>query len=155
MNKFMKDNKTYQQISSLNPLFSVLIFLAVVIGIFFAAQFIYKILLWASPVLLLLTFLFDYRIPINFVKLLIAFTRQNLIAGIFFIVLSVIFFPVISLFLLFKAMFNKKVKKFTDQVTHENESFVPYEEVEDEPLITVPRKDTEKRYNYDKLFEDA
>lgn len=155
MNKFMKDNKTYQQISSLNPLFSVLIFLAVVIGIFFAAQFIYKILLWASPVLLLLTFIFDYRVPINFVKLLIAFTRQNLIAGIFFIVLSVIFFPVISLFLLFKAMFNKKVKKFTDQVTQENESFVPYEEVEDEPLITVPRKDTEKRYNYDKLFEDA
>lgn len=151
----MKDNKTYQQISSLNPLFSVLIFLAVVIGIFFAAQFIYKILLWASPVLLLLTFIFDYRVPINFVKLLIAFTRQNLIAGIFFIVLSVIFFPVISLFLLFKAMFNKKVKKFTDQVTQENESFVPYEEVEDEPLITVPRKDTEKRYNYDKLFEDA
>ena len=155
MNKFMKDNKTYQQISSLNPLFSVLIFLAVVIGIFFAAQFIYKILLWASPVLLLLTFIFDYRVPINFVKLLIAFTRQNLIAGIFFIVLSVIFFPVISLFLLFKAMFNKKVKKFTDQVKQENETYVPYEEVEDEPLITVPRKDTEKRYNYDKLFEDA
>lgn len=151
----MKDNKTYQQISSLNPLFSVLIFLAVVIGIFFAAQFIYKILLWASPVLLLLTFILDYRVPINFVKLLIAFTRQNLIAGIFFIVLSVIFFPVISLFLLFKAMFNKKVKKFTDQVKQENETYVPYEEVEDEPLITVPRKDTEKRYNYDKLFEDA
>ena len=151
----MKDNKTYQQISSLNPLFSVLIFLAVVIGIFFAAQFIYKILLWASPVLLLLTFILDYRVPINFVKLLIAFTRQNLIAGIFFIVLSVIFFPVISLFLLFKAMFNMKVKKFTDQVKQENETYVPYEEVEDEPLITVPRKDTEKRYNYDKLFEDA
>ncbi len=152
---FMKNNKTYQQISSFNPLFSVLIFLAVIVGLFYAAQFIYMVLLWASPVIVLLTFIIDYKVPINFVKLLIAFTRQNLIAGIIFIALSVVFFPVISLFLLGKAFFNKKVKKFNDQIKEENENFVPYEEVEDEPLITLPRKDAEKRYNYDKLFEDA
>jgi len=151
----MENNKTYQQFSSFNPLLSVLIFLAVLVGLFYAAQFIYLMLLWASPVVLLLTFIIDFKVPINFVKLLIAFTRQNLIAGIIFIALSVVFFPVVALFLLGKALFNKKLRKINNQMQEENENFVPYEEVEDEPLITVPRKDSERRYNYDKLFEDA
>ncbi|HMG15304.1 MAG TPA: hypothetical protein VK590_07665 [Saprospiraceae bacterium] len=151
----MKNNKTYQQFSSFNPLFSVLIFLAVIVGLFYAAQFIYIALLWAAPVILLLTFILDYKVPINFVKLLIAFTRQNLVAGVIFIALSVVFFPVICLFLLGKAFFNKKVKKYNNMEREESENFIPYEEVENEPLITVPRKDAERRYNYDKLFEDA
>jgi hypothetical protein len=151
----MKNSNTYQQIRSFNPLFSVLIFVGVLVGLFFAAQFIYTMLLWASPVVLLITCILDYKVPVNFVKLLIAFTRKNTVAGIVFIALSIVFFPIICLFLLGKALFNKKVEKIQQRTTEENNTFVPYEEVEDEPIIIVPRKNNEVRYNYDKLFKDA
>lgn len=151
----MRNSTTYRQISSFNPLFSVLIFLGVVVGLFFAAQFIYIMLLWASPVVLLITLILDYKVVFNFIKLLVAFTRKNLVAGIVFIALSVLFFPVICLFLLGKALFNKKVDKINKRNDEEKNTFVPYEEVEDEPIIVIPRKDNERRYNYDKLFEDA
>ena len=151
----MRNSNTYRQISSFNPLFSVLIFVGVLVGLFFAAQFIYTMLLWASPVVLLITCILDYKVVINFVKLLAAFTRKNTSAGIVFILLSIVFFPIVSLFLLSKALFNKKVDKINKKETQDNNTFVPYEEVEDEPLIIVPRKDNERRYNYDKLFKDA
>ena len=151
----MRNSNTYRQISSFNPLFSILIFVGVMVGLFFAAQFIYTMLLWASPVVLLITCILDYKVVVNFIKLLIAFTRKNTVAGIVFILLSVVFFPVVCLFLLSKALFNKKVDKIKKNYKESNNTFVPYEEVEDEPIIIVPRKDTEVRYNYDKLFKDA
>ena len=144
----MKTFQTRQSSSNLNPLFSILILLALLIGFFFVAQYIYKFLLVISPVVILVTLILDYKVFASFGKLLMAFVKQN------FIVLSAFLFPVISLFLLGKALLKRKINKFEEKIRQEENTFTTYEEVE-EPIINVAKKDQDKKYNYDKLFEDA
>jgi hypothetical protein len=150
----MKTFQTRQSSSNLNPLFSILILLALLIGFFFVAQYIYKFLLVISPVVILVTLILDYKVFASFGKLLMAFVKQNIIVGVSFIVLSAFLFPVISLFLLGKALLKRKINKFEEKIRQEENTFTTYEEVE-EPIINVAKKDQDKKYNYDKLFEDA
>lgn len=146
--------KFQQSTNKLNPLISVVVLLAIMIGFFFAAQYIYKLLLYISPVVILITLILDYRVFASFGKLLMAFTKQNLIAGICFIALSVFLFPLIALFLLGKALLKRRISKFEQSIKEQENTFTPFEEVE-EPVINVAKKDAEKKYNYGKLFEDA
>ena len=146
--------KFQQSTNKLNPLISVVVLLAIMIGFFFAAQYIYKLLLYISPVVILITLILDYRVFASFGKLLMAFTKQNLIAGICFIALSVFLFPLIALFLLGKALLKRRISKFEQSIYEQENTFFSFEEVE-EPVINVAKKDAEKKYNYGKLFEDA
>ncbi|MBL7832239.1 MAG: hypothetical protein JNK41_14525 [Saprospiraceae bacterium] len=107
-----------------------------------------------SPVVILVTLILDYKVFASFGKLLMAFVKQNIIVGVSFIVLSAFLFPVISLFLLGKALLKRKINKFEEKIRQEENTFTTYEEVE-EPIINVAKKDQDKKYNYDKLFEDA
>jgi hypothetical protein len=151
----MKIFQSRQSNSDLNPLFSVLILFALMIGFFYLAQYIYKFLFYISPLVILVTLLIDYRVFISYGKLLAAFTKQNLVVGVSFIVLSALMFPVICLFLLGKAILKRKIINFEQKIKKEEETFTSYEEVEDEPVINVAKKDNDRKFNYDKLFEDA
>lgn len=150
----MKTFQYRQSNSNLNPLFSVLILFLLLIGFFYLAQYIYRFLLIISPVVILITLIIDFSVFVSFGKLLMAFVKQNVIAGVCFIVLSAFLFPVVSLFLLGKALLKRKINKFEQKIKKEENTFTPYEEVE-EPIINVARKDNDRKINYDKLFEDA
>ncbi len=150
----MKTFQYRQSNSNLNPLFSILVLLLLLVGFFYLAQYIYKFLLIISPVVILITLIIDYKVFVSFARLLMAFVKQNVIAGVSFIILSAFLFPVISLFLLGKALLKRKINKFEEKIKQEENTFTPYEEVE-EPIINVAKKDNDRKYNYDKLFEDA
>jgi len=137
----------------MNSLFSVLILIAVFTGLFFAFKFIFEILWKISPVIILVTLLFDYQVILKYFRLMAAFLRKNLIAGVLFIALSVFFLPVVSIFLMAKAILNRKMNKMQAKAKAENQNFTQYEEIDEEPIINESRKDHNGRYDYSKLFE--
>ncbi len=149
----MNTRSSVRDVNPMNSLFSVLILIAVFTGLFFAFKFIFEILWKISPVIILVTLLFDYQVILKYFRLMAAFLRKNLIAGVLFIGLSVFFLPVVSIFLMAKAILNRKMNKMQAKAKAENQNFTQYEEIDEEPIINESRKDHNGRYDYSKLFE--
>jgi hypothetical protein len=150
----MNTRSSVRDVNPLNSLFSVLILIAVFTGLFFAFKFIFEILWKISPVIILVTLLFDYQVILKYFRLMGAFLRKNLIAGILFISLSVLFLPVVAIFLMAKAILNRKMKKMQADSIAENQYYTHYEEIDDEPIINQSRKEQNDKYDYSRLFEN-
>jgi hypothetical protein len=139
-----------------NPIINVLIFAAVLVGLFMLARGIFILLAWAAPVLVLLTVIINYRVPLNFIKSLIKLVKVRPLVGIVAILLTVVAFPVVALFLLGKALFVRRV----DQLRREQEQqiegeYIDYEEIREDRFELPeyeeekPERDTDE---YDALF---
>ncbi len=98
--------------------------------------------------------MFDYQVILKYFRLMGAFLRKNLIAGILFISLSVLFLPVVAIFLMAKAILNRKMKKMQADSIAENQYYTHYEEIDDEPIINQSRKEQNDKYDYSRLFEN-
>ena len=71
-------------------------------------------------------------------------TRRNPLIGVLGIVLSILGFPVVSAFLLARALLNKKIKETQQKEKIRREGqFIDFEELDSEPL--VPSQFAEKQ----------
>lgn len=138
----------------MSPWVSVLVLLALLTAFFFVAQYIYKFLFYISPLVIIATLILDYKVFVNYGRLIMAFMKQNVVVGISMIVLSAFLFPVIAVFLLGKAILKRKISKMEAKIYEEQNTFSNYEEVDD-PVINGTKNENGKRYDYGKLFEDA
>ena len=150
----MKSFQYRQNSTSLSPWVSVLILLALLTAFFFVAQYVYKFLFIISPIVIIATMILDYRVFVNYGRLLMAFLKQNVVVGASMIVLSAFLFPVIAAFLLGKAIIKRKIGKMQEQIYRDENTFTNYEEVDD-PVINVSKNENAKKYDYNKLFEDV
>lgn len=151
----MKSFQYRQNSTSLSPWVSVLVLLALLTAFFFVAQYIYKFLFYISPLVIIATLILDYKVFVNYGRLVMAFMKQNVVVGISMIVLSAFLFPVISVFLLGKAILKRKINKMEAKIREEENTFTNYEEVDNNTVINVSKNENARKYNYDKLFEDA
>jgi hypothetical protein len=111
-----------------------IIFLVVAfVALFFIARMIFTILSYLAPVLLIATLIIDHKVFINYVKWLVDLTRRNVLVGVGAIVLSVIGFPIVSAFLLIRALANRRLRDVEKQERiHREGELVEYEELEPE-----------------------
>lgn len=134
---------------------TVLIFLA----LFYIARFVFKLLWWVAPVLLIATLIIDYKVVWGYLQWIGRTIKNNPALGIGAIVLTLLGFPVVVAFLFGKALFKRKIKQATDEARAKQEGyFIEYEEiVEDEPLelpeVEKPKPQPKKSNEYDNLFE--
>ena len=77
-------------------IFGFLILVAILFVIFIIAKAIFKLLLIASPFLLLGALILNYRTVINYFKFLLSLLRRNALAGIIAVILSIVGFPVLA-----------------------------------------------------------
>lgn len=107
-----------------------LFLVAILFVIFFIAKIIFKILLYASPFLLVGALIINYRTVLNYFKFLISLVRRNALAGIIGILLTLIGFPVVSLILFGKAFMDRRIRMLKrEHHLREEGEYVNYEEV--------------------------
>lgn len=145
-------------------------FLAIILLVLFlvALFMLTRVIVWIPYLIaipaLIASLIIDYRVALGFVQWVINLTRKNLLAGLVVILLSAIGYPLVSVFLLLKSLFNRKVRQIEkqQQVRREGE-LVDFEELDSKPLDLDRLKEQEKRLEqkrndtfdeYDELFED-
>ena len=145
--------------SSLTGIVLVVLFL---VALYFIARAIFTILYYLSPLMIVAALIVDHKVVIGYLKWVVGLLRDNLLLGIGAIVLSVLGFPVLSAFLLSKALFKRQVKKAQDEAQAPREGeYIEFEELDSEPL-ELPRIEKEEKKQeppqqdsrYDEFFDD-
>jgi len=150
-----------------NPLgliVSIGIAVLVLVALFMIARFIFTILMYAAPILLVAALIIDYKTVVNYGKWLIALTKKQTVMGIIAIVLTVVGFPVVAAFLFGKALITNRVKEKNETTQQQEQQaqigeYIDYEEVEEEKIDLSQferRKDKQPRdgNEYERLFDD-
>lgn len=133
-----------QNDNPLSTVIGIVLMIVLFIGLFYVARFIYRILLAVAPILFIITFFMDRRVIINYVKWLGTLVRRNTVTGIGAILLSVVGFPIVSVFLFGRALLNRKMKEHADEARERREGkLIEYEELDSEPLVPTRAKEKE------------
>ena len=143
--------------SSITGIILVVLFL---VALYFIARAIFTILYYLAPIMIIAALIIDYKVVLGYLKWLVGLLKENLLLGIGAIVLSVLGFPVLSVFLLGKALFKRQVRKSEAEgrVSQKGE-YIEYEELDSEqlelPQIERETKRQEPPDNqYDEFFEE-
>lgn len=129
--------------------------------LFSFAAFVFKMLWYVAPLFIVATLVIDHTVITNYANWIFQKLKTNPIFGLGMIALTVFGLPVVSGYLLSKALLKKKITKMTKQFQEEaggtDEEFIDYEEIDSEPieLPDLPPKSKQRADNnkYDDLFE--
>ena len=141
----MSSNRIYT-FEKTNPFVLIVIFAVVILGLFMIARGILKLLTFVAPVLLIAAVLINYRVVMGYVKWLVGTLRRNPLFGILAIIFSIIGFPIVSAFLLLKALSSKGVGK---NYPRRKGEYIKYEEVNDDFLDLSELKEHKKKMDND------
>lgn len=115
------------------------------IGMFYVAQFVFRILYFLAPFMLIATLIINYRVVTGYLQWVLALVKRNPVMGIGAGILTVLGFPIVSAFLLVKAIMLKKVDQAQEKARIRREGeLIDYEEVDSEELVP-PIQYEEKR----------
>ena len=94
-----------------NGWYGLVILFVVLILLFFMVRTLFSLLYWLSPVLLILTLIFDYKVVINFAKWVWKLFRTNFLYAVLIVVLSIIGFPILTGGLFVNAFMNWRIRR--------------------------------------------
>lgn len=127
--------------------------------LFLIARGVFKLLYFIGPVLLIIAIILDYKAVIEFLQSAWNLLVKNPLMGIMAIVLGIVFWPVLTGYIFFKALGRRKLKKVLDTMEQERNSYTEYEEVvEDDSFLQLPELNKPKENpiyrdnKYDQLF---
>ena len=101
------------------------------VGLFMLARFVFRILAFLSPIMLIAALIIDYTVVTDYLKWVRNTFRRDAIAGVIIGILSVIGFPVLSGYFLVRALLKKQVKKAKAEYERKRDGdLVEYEELE-------------------------
>ena len=157
----MMKNKREINIST-NTIMGMLAMFVMLVALFYAAKFVFNLLWWIAPVLLIATLIIDHKVFLGYINWIIRMVKKSPLVGIGAILLSIFGFPVVSALLFGRALLGRNLKKF--KAEHERRTkgeFVEYEELDSEPLILPdieePRPKQERKAqandDYEQLFD--
>lgn len=142
---------------------SVLVMLLVLVGLFFIAKFIFKLLWWVAPLIFIASLIIDVNVFLDYTRWVGRLFRRSIWMGLGTIVLSMLFFPFLGMFFLGKALLRKRIREAQRDVQARRQGeFINYEEVDSEPLDLdrLPPEHKEPREpsrrqpgSYDQFFE--
>ena len=158
----MQTQQSYQFGGNNNNPFKGLIGIAMAIFFFIALfwfmNFLFALLWKVLPLIIIATAIIDHKVILGYVSWVGRMFRNNWLAGLLIAALTIVGAPVVSLFLLGKALLKKKVKTLKNEAERQrDDEFVTYEEVESEvlelPEIEVPRPKKDNNGEYDQMFK--
>ncbi|MBP6445954.1 MAG: hypothetical protein WAT46_16010 [Saprospiraceae bacterium] len=121
----------------LGPLLILAVFFTI---LFFMAKGLFWLLSWATPVLLILTLIIDYKVIKDFFSFIWKLLKENPWAGVLAVVMIVFAYPFVAGYLFIKALGKRSIKKAMEKVTQEKNTYTDYEEVveEDDSFLELP-----------------
>lgn len=136
-----------------------LILIGLFLGLFWMARGIFNLLSFVAPFLLIAALLVNYRVVTGYGKWLWETLNRDIFMGIVYIALSFFGFPILSAYLLIKAIASNSIKKAMDQGGFQGGQrgyFQPQDTVEPEYEILeedgLELEDQEVK-KYEKLFD--
>lgn len=145
---------TYRRKVDVNPfnsITSILFLVLAFVALYWLATSIFKILTVAAPFMLVGALIINHKVVLSYGKWLIDLLKRKPLMGVGGILLTFFGFPIISGFLLAKALLYRKVDKMKEEYdVKQNGEFVSYEEVEEEPKIRLELPDFDKAKNASK-----
>jgi uncharacterized membrane protein len=146
--------------SPFNSIIGILIGIFLMVGLFYLARFIFTILYYLSPIMLIAALIIDHKVVTGYIQWMGKLFKRNPLMGAGSVLLTLIGFPIVTAFLLGKAMFKKRIKEAQQEAQQAQEAqqgeFIDYEELNSEPL-ELPELEPEPRKkadnDYDQLFE--
>lgn len=114
-----------------NAIIGVAVIVIFMVGLFMLARFVFRILAFLSPIMLIAALVIDYTVVTDYFKWIRNTFRRDAIAGVIIGILSVIGFPVLSGYFLARALLKKQVKKAKAEYERRRDGdLVEYEELE-------------------------
>lgn len=114
-----------------NAIIGVAVIVIFLVGLFMLARFVFRILAFLSPIMLIAALVIDYTVVTDYLKWIRSTFRRDAIAGVIIGILSVIGFPVLSGYFLARALLKKQVKKAKAEYERKRDGdLVEYEELE-------------------------
>ena len=158
----MRYRRSFDAVTNpLNALASVLVMVLLILGLFYLAQFILKLLWYAAPVAFVASLIIDHKVFLNYAYWLGGLLRRRTLVGVAILILSLIGFPFLALYFLGKALFRKKVKQVQEDIRIRREGeLIDYEDLDSEPLDLPHRleqrreEQPRRRTDYDNLFDE-
>ena len=141
-----------------NSIVGILMVVGVILAIYYISSLVFRLLYFVSPVLLVATLIIDYKVVVNFVKWLVSLIKRNAILGIGATLLSLVAYPITSIFLLGSALFKRKVNQVRTNYQMQKEGeLVDFEEIESRPskleLPDLEKRTQQKDNDYEQLFD--
>jgi preprotein translocase subunit SecF len=138
-----------------NPLMSILIAVLVLVALFILARFIFRILYILSPLFIIAAAIIDHRVIVNYAKWIGKLFKNNLPMGIVASILTVIGFPLVSVYLAGSAYFSKRLKEAKKEHERQTEGeVVDFEELDSEPLELRELDTEEEQKNNNNEYEE-
>jgi hypothetical protein len=159
-----KEFKVGGQSGSPFGFFGPLLALAIIFTVmFFVAKGVFTILSWVAPVLLLATLIIDHKVVLNYFSFIFKLLKENTVVGVVAVVVTFFAYPFVAGFLFLKALGARQLKKMTDRVQQETNTYADYEEVKEEPedFLELPQTNSKPKEpspqqrpnDYDDMFK--
>lgn len=109
----------------------VAVIVTFLVGLFMLARFVFTLMYYLSPIMLIAALIIDYRVILDYLKWVRNTFRRDNISGVLIGIVSIIGFPILSAYFLANALLKKQVKKVkTAYERQRNGDLVEYEELE-------------------------
>lgn len=133
---------------SVNPLLAILLTVGFFIAMYYIIRGFFFVIYWAAPLLVLGVLILDYKLLVNHFKKLFKRIKTEPAGGVLWLIINILALPLVSLWLLIVALFNRKVKKAENQMRRQREGeYVDYVEIKDNDLLEEPG-DTPQKDSY-------
>jgi len=155
----------------LNAVAGLLILVVILVALFMLARFVFRILTFLSPALIIAALFLDHKTVTGYGKWLVNQVRTKPVLGIAAIVLTVLGFPLVSTFLFGKALLTRNMRKSREEEEGQLPGeYIDFEKVDEDKPLELPelskikRREEERRAqqppekedrdrDYDQLFD--
>ena len=145
------------ELNPFNSIISILIMLAVLVGLYYVIKGFFTLLGIITPALLIGAAILNWKVFPDYGRWILRLLKENVILGVLAIVFTVALFPIVAGWLFVKSYFRYRRTQVLKQHSAYRESeFVDYEEIIEIPEEPMPLPKTDKpnkTADYDQLFD--
>ncbi|MBK8879455.1 MAG: hypothetical protein IPN74_13170 [Haliscomenobacter sp.] len=122
-----------------NTFWALILFVGLLVGVFFMARLVFRLLYFLGPVILIAALILDHKVFLDYISWLRKIFKRDTLMGVAAIVLSVLGYPIVSAILLGRALMRRQVKTLQrDQERRAKGELTDFEELESRQFPTIP-----------------
>lgn len=136
IHRIMNSQRKIYQFSTINPFIALMAIGLFIVGLFWIAKGLLAIFAKIAPFVFVAAIIANYRVVLGYGKWLLDTLSRNPVFGVIAVIFSIIGFPLLSVFLLIKAINSRRSGKEerTNAFYRKKAEYTSFEEVDDDFL---------------------
>ena len=125
--------------SPLNTFWALILFVGGLVGVFFMARLVFRLLYFLGPVILIAALILDHKVFLDYISWIRKIFKRDTLMGVAAIVLSILGYPIVSAILLGRALMRRQVKTLQREQQRRTEGeLADFEELESRQFPIIP-----------------